>query len=209
MRACLQQVVRRSADVTDARLHLLAGLALRACTFSLATLAAARLALRQPSIYAAKRERIYGGLMLHVVMTSLDGGEGPAAAPGQLLPSVQLPAIRLTGWLPAQAPSPPLPPAPLPLPAALHGGTNFLVQHKGSPLLLLAFLCIHNAALWAAIGALYARLPLRFNAVLLPLLATIPAAASPALCRRMLDAPGGAASVKPLSSLYSGLVLAQ
>ncbi|KAI7841958.1 hypothetical protein COHA_004485 [Chlorella ohadii] len=143
----------------------LPGLALRACTFSLATLAAARLALRQPSIYAAKRERIYGGLMLHVVMTSLDG--------------------------------------------ALHGGTNFLVQHKGSPLLLLAFLCIHNAALWAAIGALYARLPLRFNAVLLPLLATIPAAASPALCRRMLDAPGGAASVKPLSSLYSGLVLAQ
>lgn len=75
-------------------------------------------------------------------------------------------------------------------------------------MLLLAYLCIFNAALWLALFSLYASLPVRFLAVVLPLLAAIPAAASPALCRRMLEPPGSAAA-EPLAGLYWLLVLAQ
>lgn len=51
-----------------------AGLALRCATFSAATHAAALLATRRPVFYARHRELLNGLIMLHVLLTTLDGG---------------------------------------------------------------------------------------------------------------------------------------
>lgn len=69
--------------------------------------------------------------------------------------------------------------------AGLHGGTNILEQHCGSPIVLLLLMQIFHGGFWMALFSLYARLPVRFNAVALPLVAVLPVRSSrvPAMAR--------------------------
>lgn len=68
-------------------------------------------------------------------------------------------------------------PLPCPAAAALHGGTNILEWHRGSPLRLLALLNVYNGGLWLFTFSIVADLPLALNAVALPCLAAIPVSA--------------------------------
>lgn len=91
--------------------------------------------------------------------------------------------------------------------AVLHGNSNVLGQHGGSPLRMLTILLLAGPAIALSLYALYTRLSLAWNAVALPLLAAIPALLGGGpMCRRMLGTPGAEA---PLDTLHTVLGLLQ
>lgn len=91
--------------------------------------------------------------------------------------------------------------------AVLHGNSNVLGQHGGSPLRMLTILLLAGPAIALSLYALYTRLSLAWNVVALPLLAAIPALLGGGpMCRRMLGTPGAEA---PLDTLHTVLALLQ
>jgi hypothetical protein len=90
--------------------------------------------------------------------------------------------------------------------AALHGGTDVMGYHAGSPLLLLVVLQVCNPALWTLLYSLHSRLVVRWSRLGLPALAVLPLWQSGRVCRRLMQAPG---TLEPLARLHHLLSLAQ
>lgn len=150
-----------------------AGLALRTLAFAATLLGAALLAARRPATYAAHRELVATLLTLHVLVVAVDGGArvGGMSAGGSTPPRV------LCAWQPLPTDSHAV------AAAALHGGTNILAWHHGSPGLLLVLLLVYNGGLWLCAFSIVANLDLAFNLLALPALAVIPVRGAPPAVR--------------------------
>lgn len=136
----------------------LAGLALRGLAFVATLHGAALLAAQRPAVWAAHRELLATLLTLHVLLVAVDGGAWEGGAPPGVLRSEP----------------PPTDSHELLAAAGLHGGTNILAWHHGSPGLLLLLLLVYNGGLWLCAFSIVANLPLAFNLVALPALAVVP-----------------------------------
>ncbi|KAL4437120.1 hypothetical protein ABPG75_004259 [Micractinium tetrahymenae] len=85
------------------------------------------------------------------------------------------------------------------------GGTNYFLQHRGSPARLAGLLLLTGHAVWCIFFPLYHRLSLGWSAVAVALSAFVPLTFGRSLCHRLLLVPGVHA---PLSDLYSVLSVA-